>query len=433
MIGRFLFVYIVYGLVAHENAQIHSGATSQTVEKIRADGFPAETHSVTTSDGYILEMHRIPHGREAVDSDVKRPVVFLMHGLMGASNQYIMLGANNSFAYNLADEGFDVWMGNARGNSYSRKHITLDPDHNTQRLQFFDFTFEEIGIHDLPAMIDYALNYTESSQLHYIGHSQGGTVFLVLTSLMPQYNSKIASAHLLAGVGYQAYFPNEMLSELAVDVDSIYALATAMGIVELYPDLFLSQSRTNGFRMSDYCTGNLEQKHMCDLFGIGQILRNSSSAAQEFTPSGASLKQVAHYGQNIRDKLFRRYHFGTESNQVQYGLAEPPPYNLSLISCKVTMHYSMNDTLLDEKDVLTMVEDMPNAIARRVARESFDHSDYVTALDAKELVTDFIINDIKNTLIDGAPGSASKTFLTTYLSLCSLIMIFISSTKVFCF
>lgn len=71
-------------------------------------------------------------------------------------------------AYKLYDLGYDVWMGNCRGNRYSRNHIYLDPDHK----DFWDFSFHELGNMDAPAMLDYILTKTGFEKAHYVGHSQ---------------------------------------------------------------------------------------------------------------------------------------------------------------------------------------------------------------------------------------------------------------------
>lgn len=69
----------------------------------------------------------------------------------------------------MADQGYDVWMGNARGNKYSRAHNSLDPDGG---LDFWNFSWNEIGSYDLPVMIDYALAESGQENLFYVGHSQ---------------------------------------------------------------------------------------------------------------------------------------------------------------------------------------------------------------------------------------------------------------------
>ena len=73
-------------------------------------GFPAQTHEVVTEDGYILTLHRIP----ATDKP-SPPVVFLQHGLLSSSADWVIAGPEHALAYQLARAGYDVWMGNFRG------------------------------------------------------------------------------------------------------------------------------------------------------------------------------------------------------------------------------------------------------------------------------------------------------------------------------
>lgn len=102
--------------------------------------------------------------------------------------------------------GYDCWLGNTRGNDFGLKHKTISVDSK----KFWDFSFHEFGVYDLPAMFDLMLKVTNTTQGYYFGHSQGGAMFAIMTSMRPEYNKKIIQAHLMAPAIFMKNAPHPL-------------------------------------------------------------------------------------------------------------------------------------------------------------------------------------------------------------------------------
>lgn len=51
-----------------------------------------EVHNVITSDGYILEMHRITRSPQRKEDGRKKVPVLVMHGLSESSGGWVLMG-----------------------------------------------------------------------------------------------------------------------------------------------------------------------------------------------------------------------------------------------------------------------------------------------------------------------------------------------------
>lgn len=120
-------------------------------------------------------------------------------------------------------------MDNARGNTWSKNHVTFDPCSNCS--DFWDFNWDKSAYYDYPAEIDHILTTTSFSNVFFVGYSMGTSRYLALLSLKPEYNDKIRAGFLMGPAAFMgnanasAFNLNSTLSSEEME-DIIHELGT---------------------------------------------------------------------------------------------------------------------------------------------------------------------------------------------------------------
>nr|XP_026487533.1 lipase 3-like [Vanessa tameamea] len=380
--------YFVYGdeeINKNSNFNdVDDDASLDTFSLVRKYGYACEIHRTYTDDKYVLELHRIPFGKQNCSQEI-RPVVFLQHGLLSSSAEWVLMGPGKGLAYILADAGYDVWMGNARGNTYSRKHVSINPSSSA----FWKFSWHEIGYYDLPAMIDYVLNETSVSKIQYVGFSQGTTAFFVMTSTRPEYNNKIKAMQALAPVAFVGNIISPLVRALAPFTNSLERILKLLGQNE-----FLANGKINELAGKRFCLEEAVTQSLCTnllflLCGYNEAQLNKTMlpVVLGHTPAGASTRQMIHFGQLYKSKQFTNFDHGWISNKRIYGTFTPPAYNLSAITAPIYLHYGDNDWLSSSNDIDKLLLGIDSVVGKyRVPLNKFNHLDFIFAIDADKLL-----------------------------------------------
>ncbi|KAH8401056.1 hypothetical protein KR009_002766, partial [Drosophila setifemur] len=348
-----------------------------------------QVHPVESSDGYRLSVHRIPAPRNPECPRHLRPFL-LMHGLLGSAGDFVTAGRGRSLALELHARCFDVWMANARGTTHSRGHRSLP----TTDARFWQFSWHEIGVYDLPAIVDYVLARTGQQQLHYVGHSQGTTVLLVLLSQRPEYNARFVNAALMAPVAFLKHLSSPPLRLLAKDSSGVTLLLNKLGLNELLPATALTQVGGQFF-----CSASLPTYALCTFFtslyvGFSDypLDRNILPRILETTPAGFSRGQLQHFGQLINSGKFQQYDYRSPRlNALRYGQNTPPSYQLGNVRLQLQIFHGSRDALSSPADVQRLVRELRHSSTQMYLVPGYNHIDFLFATSAPQMVYQRII------------------------------------------
>ncbi|KAK7502358.1 hypothetical protein BaRGS_00006311 [Batillaria attramentaria] len=349
-------------------------------ELITSKGYPCENHYVTTQDGFILDMQRIPYGRHLKNRSDERPAVILQHGLGGSATNWLDNLANESLAYLLADRGADVWIGNSRGNTYSKNHTSLSPSDD----KFWDWTWDEMAAYDLPAMFDHVTRLTGQQQIHYVGHSQGTMIGFAGFSTNVTLAAMVKRFYALAPVAHLGHIKTAIryLAPFANPISGFFELL-GHGEFQQY------DPKIRDFLARDVCRHLAQPLCEYDIFLYGGFDRADFNQSRvpiyiAHSPGGTSVKNILHYAQGVNTNVFQMFDYGSAAaNMAHYGQPTPPLYHPENMKVPVITYCGDKDPLADPEDVAWLLPLLPNLQAKHTIT-NWEHLDPILAMDAPQ-------------------------------------------------
>lgn len=348
-----------------------------------------------------MGLHRLAYrkGEENIQvnggpGSIRKKVVYLHHGLLMSSEVWVALtNEQRCLPFQLVEKGYDVWLGNNRGNKYAKKSVRFSPGSN----EFWDFSIDQFAFHDIPNSIEYILEVTGQPSLSYIGFSQGTAQAFATLSIHPLLNAKIDVFVALAPAMAPSGLRNRIVDSLMkASPDFLFLLfgrrsilsSTTMWQTILYPPIYV--------RIIDTALSILFN------WRCRNITHIQKSAAYMHLYSFTSTKSVVHWFQIIRNGNFQFFDdetyspFSIASNERFY---KPVKYPTRNIRTPIVLLYGDSDSLVDIK---VMLQGLPRGTVAKPIH-TYEHLDFLWASDVDRQVFGHVFDALETHSGDSVP------------------------------
>ncbi|KAF4622470.1 hypothetical protein D9613_009312 [Agrocybe pediades] len=334
-------------------------------------GYAHEEHVVTTDDGYLLKLHRLvsSKGHENQPKQLHRPVVYFQHGLLTNSELFMLVThPRKCLPIVLAEQGYDVWLGNNRGNKYSLNHV----DKKVDSPEFWDFCIDDFARYDIPTSLDYVLTYTKSAKLSYIGFSQGSAQAFAAFSIHPDLNERvnvfIALAPIMLPAGYSSSLLNALLKRNPSLIFSIFGRKSMLSSIATLQSIL-------PFFILQKCV-DIGLVHLLGAYSKN-ITPLQKIAAYPHIYCSSSVKAIVHWTQIMRNSAFSTYEHEHESNVASSKRREnevipSKRYPTDAIQIPMVLIYGDQDTLFDLDTVMQHLPPSKVTVCRLADYEHLD-------------------------------------------------------------
>lgn len=364
---------------ASEDPDLHRDA----YQIILGRGYPVQPHAVTTADGYILTVFRIPQPNA--------PVVLLLPGFTCTCVQLLIQSADTPLPFQLYQQGFEVWLANFRGTTYGNQHVSLSPANSS----FWDYSFDQMAAFDLPAIIDTVLSVSSRSAItSLIGHSEGGTVGLAALSTYQSVFSRVDSFIALGPAIYMQHTKSPLLLAL----EKLTPMLKFLQVHRFVPSTDFLRSF-----IPEICSlwAGLCESAVCFTAGCDSLSSLEASRIPVLLshyPDNSSVQDMDHWLQIKRTNQFRMYDYGSVSlNQAHYGTSLPTQYNISSIRVPTFIYGGSKDQFSVTADLDALAAELFANGANLQSYKSIPmgHGDFVWARDAYKVLYPELIEIVK--------------------------------------